>query len=152
MAASGETTIDFSTPGINYKGRIQYNNTTNAFDFFSMNSSGIASLVLTDTATNIYNPTQFWYGLQSGLADANGNFPCGSINQSGDVLTYGNIQCANIVCSGTLTATNIYNKTQVDGLLTSMASTSYVDSAIASKASTYYVDSGIASAVLNPDA
>ena len=29
MAASGETTIDDSTLGTNYKGRIQYNNTTN---------------------------------------------------------------------------------------------------------------------------
>ncbi|MFM7982078.1 MAG: hypothetical protein ACKPKO_22445, partial [Candidatus Fonsibacter sp.] len=34
MVASGETTIDFSTLGIYYKGRIQYNNTTNAFSFF----------------------------------------------------------------------------------------------------------------------
>ncbi|MFM7987975.1 MAG: hypothetical protein ACKPKO_52545, partial [Candidatus Fonsibacter sp.] len=48
MVASGETTIDFSTLGINYKGRIQYNNTTNAFNLF-INSSGIASLLLTDT-------------------------------------------------------------------------------------------------------
>ncbi|MFM7985999.1 MAG: hypothetical protein ACKPKO_42465 [Candidatus Fonsibacter sp.] len=30
MVASGETTTDFSTPGINYKGRIQYNNATNS--------------------------------------------------------------------------------------------------------------------------
>ncbi|MFM7977835.1 MAG: hypothetical protein ACKPKO_00840, partial [Candidatus Fonsibacter sp.] len=57
-----------------------------------------------------------------------------------------------IVCSGTLTATTLYNNTQVDGLFTNMASTYYVDSAIASKASTSYVDSAIASAVLNPDA
>ncbi|MFM7989864.1 MAG: hypothetical protein ACKPKO_62175, partial [Candidatus Fonsibacter sp.] len=34
MVASSETTIDFSTPGINYKGRIQYNITTNAVSFF----------------------------------------------------------------------------------------------------------------------
>ncbi|MFM7983269.1 MAG: hypothetical protein ACKPKO_28505, partial [Candidatus Fonsibacter sp.] len=34
MVASGETTIDFSTLGTNYKGRIQYNNTTNALSFF----------------------------------------------------------------------------------------------------------------------
>ena len=74
------------------------------------------------------------------------------INPSGDVFTYGNIQCANIVCSGTLTATNIYNNAQVDELLTNMASTYYVDSAIASKASTSYVDSALASAVLNLDA
>ncbi|MFM7980305.1 MAG: hypothetical protein ACKPKO_13415, partial [Candidatus Fonsibacter sp.] len=35
MVASGETTIDFSTLEINYKRRIQYNNTTNALSFFS---------------------------------------------------------------------------------------------------------------------
>ena len=29
MAASSETTIDFTTLGTNYKGRIQYDNTTN---------------------------------------------------------------------------------------------------------------------------
>ncbi|MFM7983012.1 MAG: hypothetical protein ACKPKO_27180, partial [Candidatus Fonsibacter sp.] len=45
-----------------------------------------------------------------------------------------------------------YTKSEVDGLLTNKASTSYVDSAIASKASTSYVDNAIASAVLNPDA
>ncbi|MFM7987754.1 MAG: hypothetical protein ACKPKO_51425, partial [Candidatus Fonsibacter sp.] len=50
MAASGETTIDFSTPGTNYKGRIQYNSTTNAVSFFT-NSSATASLVLTDSTT-----------------------------------------------------------------------------------------------------
>ncbi|MFM7987495.1 MAG: hypothetical protein ACKPKO_50100, partial [Candidatus Fonsibacter sp.] len=55
MAASGETTIDFSTLGINYKGRIQYNNSTNALSFFT-NSSATASLVLTDwtTTNNIF--------------------------------------------------------------------------------------------------
>ncbi|MFM7979392.1 MAG: hypothetical protein ACKPKO_08765, partial [Candidatus Fonsibacter sp.] len=54
MVASGETTIDFSTAGTNYKGRIQYNNTTNALSIFT-NSSATASLVLTDptTANNI---------------------------------------------------------------------------------------------------
>ncbi|MFM7984008.1 MAG: hypothetical protein ACKPKO_32255, partial [Candidatus Fonsibacter sp.] len=35
MAASSETTIDCSTPGINYNGRIQYNSTTNALSMFS---------------------------------------------------------------------------------------------------------------------
>ncbi|MFM7987611.1 MAG: hypothetical protein ACKPKO_50680 [Candidatus Fonsibacter sp.] len=50
IVASGETTIDFSTPGTNYKGRIQYNNTTNALSFFT-NSSATASLVLTDSTT-----------------------------------------------------------------------------------------------------
>ncbi|MFM7986775.1 MAG: hypothetical protein ACKPKO_46420, partial [Candidatus Fonsibacter sp.] len=44
------TTIDFSTPGTNYKGRIQYNNSTNALSFFT-NSSATASLVLTDSVT-----------------------------------------------------------------------------------------------------
>ncbi|MFM7989098.1 MAG: hypothetical protein ACKPKO_58270, partial [Candidatus Fonsibacter sp.] len=39
MTASGETTIDFSTPGINYKGRIQYNNSTNALSFFTNSSA-----------------------------------------------------------------------------------------------------------------
>ncbi|MFM7982416.1 MAG: hypothetical protein ACKPKO_24155 [Candidatus Fonsibacter sp.] len=33
MVASGETTIDFSTPGTNYKGRIQ-NNTTSSLSLF----------------------------------------------------------------------------------------------------------------------
>ncbi|MFM7978438.1 MAG: hypothetical protein ACKPKO_03900, partial [Candidatus Fonsibacter sp.] len=63
MAASGETTIDFSTPGINYKGRIQYNNTTNALSFLFTKSSATASLVLTDSTTtnniicNNFEPT-----------------------------------------------------------------------------------------------
>ncbi|MFM7981544.1 MAG: hypothetical protein ACKPKO_19720 [Candidatus Fonsibacter sp.] len=39
MTASGETTIDFSTPGINYKGRIQYNNTDNTLSFFTYSSA-----------------------------------------------------------------------------------------------------------------
>ncbi|MFM7981617.1 MAG: hypothetical protein ACKPKO_20100, partial [Candidatus Fonsibacter sp.] len=62
MTASGETTIDFSTPGINYKGRIQYNNTTNALSLFTY-SSATASLVLTDSTTtnniicNNFEPT-----------------------------------------------------------------------------------------------
>ncbi|MFM7982693.1 MAG: hypothetical protein ACKPKO_25560, partial [Candidatus Fonsibacter sp.] len=63
MVASGETTIDFSTLGTNYKGRIQYNSTTNAFSFFFTNSSATASLVLTDSTTayrficNNFEPT-----------------------------------------------------------------------------------------------
>ncbi|MFM7983798.1 MAG: hypothetical protein ACKPKO_31185, partial [Candidatus Fonsibacter sp.] len=62
MTASGDTTIDFSTPGINYKGRIQDNNTTNALSLFT-NSSATASLVLTDSTTasksicNNFEPT-----------------------------------------------------------------------------------------------
>ncbi|MFM7983496.1 MAG: hypothetical protein ACKPKO_29640, partial [Candidatus Fonsibacter sp.] len=47
MTASGDTTIDFSTLGINYKGQIQYKNSTNALSFFT-NFSATASLVLTD--------------------------------------------------------------------------------------------------------
>ncbi|MFM7986116.1 MAG: hypothetical protein ACKPKO_43065, partial [Candidatus Fonsibacter sp.] len=50
MTASGETTIDFSTPGINYKGRIQYNNTDNTLSFFT-NFSASASTVITDFVT-----------------------------------------------------------------------------------------------------
>ncbi len=50
MTASGDTTIDFSTPGINYKGRIQYNNTDNTLSFFT-NSSASASMVITDSVT-----------------------------------------------------------------------------------------------------
>ncbi|MFM7989797.1 MAG: hypothetical protein ACKPKO_61835, partial [Candidatus Fonsibacter sp.] len=42
--------IDFSTPGINYKGRIQYNNSTNTLSFFT-NSSASASMVITDSVT-----------------------------------------------------------------------------------------------------
>ncbi|MFM7981402.1 MAG: hypothetical protein ACKPKO_19010, partial [Candidatus Fonsibacter sp.] len=48
--------------GINYKGRIQYNNSTNALSFFT-NSSATASLVLTDSTTtnqiicNNFEPT-----------------------------------------------------------------------------------------------
>ncbi|MFM7978141.1 MAG: hypothetical protein ACKPKO_02400 [Candidatus Fonsibacter sp.] len=51
-----------STPGTNYKGRIQYNNSTNALSFFT-NSSATASLVLTDLTTtnkiicNHFEPT-----------------------------------------------------------------------------------------------
>ena len=62
MTATGDTTIDFSTPAINYKGRIQYNNSTNALSFFT-NSSATASLVLTDSTTtnkiicNNFEPT-----------------------------------------------------------------------------------------------
>ncbi|MFM7986562.1 MAG: hypothetical protein ACKPKO_45335 [Candidatus Fonsibacter sp.] len=33
LYSSGETTIVFSTIGTNYKGRIQYNNATNALSF-----------------------------------------------------------------------------------------------------------------------
>ncbi|MFM7985082.1 MAG: hypothetical protein ACKPKO_37770, partial [Candidatus Fonsibacter sp.] len=50
ITAPDDTTIDCSTPGINYKGRIQYNNSTNALSFFT-NSSATASLVLTDSTT-----------------------------------------------------------------------------------------------------
>ncbi|MFM7986369.1 MAG: hypothetical protein ACKPKO_44365, partial [Candidatus Fonsibacter sp.] len=63
MAASGKTTIDFSTRGTNYKGRTQYTDTTNALSFFFTNSSATASLVLTDSTTtnniicNNYEPT-----------------------------------------------------------------------------------------------
>ena len=35
MPVSGDTTIDFTTPGINYKGRIQYDNFFNTFFKFS---------------------------------------------------------------------------------------------------------------------
>ena len=51
VVASGETTIDVSTLGTNYNGRIQYDNTTNASSFVSQNSSATASLILTDSAT-----------------------------------------------------------------------------------------------------
>ncbi|MFM7982541.1 MAG: hypothetical protein ACKPKO_24785 [Candidatus Fonsibacter sp.] len=54
MVGSGETTIDFSTLGTNYKGRIQYNNTTKALSLFT-NSLATASLVLTDLTTDISN-------------------------------------------------------------------------------------------------
>ena len=62
MVASGETTIDFATLGTNYKGRIQYNNSTNALSFFT-NSSATASLALTNSTTtnniicNNFEPT-----------------------------------------------------------------------------------------------
>ncbi|MFM7982296.1 MAG: hypothetical protein ACKPKO_23550, partial [Candidatus Fonsibacter sp.] len=49
ITAPDDTTIDFSTPGIHYKGRIQYNKTTNALRSFFTNSSATASLVLTDS-------------------------------------------------------------------------------------------------------
>ena len=44
MTATGETTIDFSSPGTNYKGRIQYDNTSNSLSFFT-NSSATPSFV-----------------------------------------------------------------------------------------------------------
>ncbi|MFM7980005.1 MAG: hypothetical protein ACKPKO_11885, partial [Candidatus Fonsibacter sp.] len=50
MTAPDDTTIDFSTPGTNYKGRIQYHNSTNALSFFT-NSSATASMVITDSVT-----------------------------------------------------------------------------------------------------
>ena len=62
MTATGETTIDFSSPGTNYKGRIQYDNTSNSLNFFT-NSSATPSFVLTDAATankiicNLFEPT-----------------------------------------------------------------------------------------------
>ncbi|MFM7981082.1 MAG: hypothetical protein ACKPKO_17365, partial [Candidatus Fonsibacter sp.] len=62
ITAPNDTTIDLSTTGINYKGRIQYNKSTNALSFFT-NSSATASLVLTDTTTtnkiicNNFEPT-----------------------------------------------------------------------------------------------
>ena len=36
MTATGETTIDFSSPGTDYRGRIQYDNATNSFNFSPM--------------------------------------------------------------------------------------------------------------------
>ena len=62
MVASGDTTIDFSAPGTTYKGRIQYDNTSNSLKFFT-NSSATPSFVLTDAATaniiicNLFEPT-----------------------------------------------------------------------------------------------
>ncbi|MFM7983323.1 MAG: hypothetical protein ACKPKO_28775, partial [Candidatus Fonsibacter sp.] len=50
MTAPDDTTIDFSTPGTNYKGRIQYNNTDNTLNLFT-NSSASASMVITDSVT-----------------------------------------------------------------------------------------------------
>ncbi|MFM7986807.1 MAG: hypothetical protein ACKPKO_46585, partial [Candidatus Fonsibacter sp.] len=50
MTATGDTPIDFSTPGTNYKGRTQYNNTDNTFFCFT-NSSASASMVITDSVT-----------------------------------------------------------------------------------------------------
>ena len=66
MAASGETTIDSTVLGSNYKGRNQYDNTTNSFNFYA-NASATATLILTSTiitasgsltATNIYTKTE----------------------------------------------------------------------------------------------
>jgi hypothetical protein len=34
MTATGDTTIDFSSPGTDYKGRVQYDNTSNSLKFF----------------------------------------------------------------------------------------------------------------------
>ena len=60
-----------------------------------------------------YNIVQFWYGLQTGTADANENFFARFLtNQSGDVYTYGDIECA-----GTLRTPTIYNKTAIANLL-----------------------------------
>ena len=51
-----------------------------------------------------YNPVQFWYGLQTVKADASGNFFARFlINQSGDVYTYGNIECAETLTIPTYT-------------------------------------------------
>ena len=51
-----------------------------------------------------YNPVQFWYGLQTVKADASANFFARFlINQSGDVYTYGNIECAETLTIPTYT-------------------------------------------------
>ena len=71
MTATGETTIDFSSPGTDYRGRIQYDNATNSFNFFA-NASATATLSLTSTTVTV---------------------------------------------SGSLTANNIYTKTETDTLL-----------------------------------
>ena len=79
MTATGDTTIDFSSPGTDYRGRIQYDNATNSFNFFA-NASATATLILTSTI---------------------------------------------VIVSGSLTATNIYTKTETDNLLTPQ-SNSYI--------------------------
>ena len=94
MTATGETTIDFSSPATNYRGRIQYDNDTNSFNAFA-NASATATLILTSTTVTV---------------------------------------------SGSLTATNIYTKTEVDNLLTPKAATTYVDAQLllkANQATTY---------------
>ena len=62
MTASGDATLDFSSLGNEYTGRIKYDNTTNSFYLYA-NASAIATLVLTSatatvvgalTATNIH--------------------------------------------------------------------------------------------------
>ncbi len=88
MTATGETTIDFSTPGTDYRGRIQYDNATNSFNFFA-NASATATLILTSTTVTV---------------------------------------------SGSLAATNIYTKTEVDNLLSPKATLTYVNDQLAVKA------------------
>ena len=52
MTATGETTIDFSSPGTNYKGRIQYDNSTESFNLFT-NASATATMSLTSTTVTV---------------------------------------------------------------------------------------------------
>ena len=52
MVASGDTTIDFSAPGTTYKGRIQYDNSTESFNLFT-NASEIATMSLTSTTVTV---------------------------------------------------------------------------------------------------
>ncbi|MFM7985524.1 MAG: hypothetical protein ACKPKO_40050, partial [Candidatus Fonsibacter sp.] len=165
MVASGETTIDFSTLGIYYKGRIQYNNTTNALSFFT-NSSVTASLVLTDSTTvntincNNFEPTTmntdmiikantvlfgdtlthtslsrsssnvYSEAIFINILRAKNGFVSGYDNEVGlftytfTVSTTGNGYISgHFYCGGLLPAPNIYNKTQVDNLLTGKQNT-----------------------------
>ena len=52
VTATGETTIDFSSPATNYRGRVQYDNATNSFNLFA-NASATATLILTSTTVTI---------------------------------------------------------------------------------------------------
>ncbi|MFM7986876.1 MAG: hypothetical protein ACKPKO_46935 [Candidatus Fonsibacter sp.] len=52
MAASGDTNIEFTSPGSNFKGRINYNNTDNGLNFH-VNSNSTARMVLNYTSLTV---------------------------------------------------------------------------------------------------
>ena len=63
---------------------------------------------------------------------------------TGNIITLGTIECYNgittfgdITCNG-LAGTNIYNKTEVDNLLTPTASVTYVDGQLAPQSKSGY--------------
>ena len=77
MAASGDTSVDFTTPGTNtdYKGRIQYDNTLNALNLYA-NSAALPTLTIDGSSltvnrinTNVVRSNQFYISSADGTSN-----------------------------------------------------------------------------------